>query len=363
MIYLPKPHFYVRISSRTRQVAREVWITRKEWQRGVVLGRERRDNLAGKKDFCMVQLQPKPRNRQKAQWKAFEWDRCSKALIKEHPQEMVDFLVPGARFICFREGQFQTEVGSPFEPRDTRSDVMMETEHKGKRFLLHIELQSTKDKKMDERLLGYRCDAVRLHGLEVWSCVIYLRRVNDLPRPPMRREVWKGQQTVHFNYRSIELAFQPVDELRQYNLDVLQPLMLLCKGGAKREVLDEVLIRLKEHNKSELISLTRIFAGLVFRSEADKAWLRRRFAVLQDYLREHSWTFKETLEEGRAEGGVAATRRSIEAFVQKRFPALLALVKSKIVTLTDQEKLESFLLTISLAQTEGEARKVLATLA
>ena len=108
----------------------------------------------------------------------------------------------------------------------------------------------------------------------------------------MKREAWKGRPTVHFHYRNIELALQPVDELRQYNLDVLQPLMLLCKGGAKREVLEEVLNRLKERNQSELISLTRFFAGMMFRSKVDKVWLRRRFAMLKDILSENSWTFK-----------------------------------------------------------------------
>jgi hypothetical protein len=108
----------------------------------------------------------------------------------------------------------------------------------------------------------------------------------------------------------------------------------------------------------------------VFRSEADKAWLRRRFAVLKDYLREHSWTFKETLEEGREEGRVEGreegrveeARRNIEAFVQVRFPALLASVKSQIVSTTDLEKLQNFLLTVGMAQTEEEVTKALAAL-
>ena len=37
----------------------------------------------------MVQLQPKPQNRQKERWKTFDWDMYTKALVKEHPQEIV----------------------------------------------------------------------------------------------------------------------------------------------------------------------------------------------------------------------------------------------------------------------------------
>jgi len=137
---------------------------------------------------------------------------------------------------------------------------------------------------------------------------------------------------------------------------------LLCKGGAKREVLEEVLTRLKERDKGELISMARFFAGMVFRSKADQVWLQRRFAVLKDYLREHSWTFKETLEEGRVEGRVQEVHSNIEAFVQVRFPALLASVKKQVASVTNLEKLQSFLLVVGLAQTEGEVTKALVSL-
>ena len=84
--------------------------------------------------------------------------------------------------------------------------------------------------------------------------------------------------------------------------------------------------------------------------------------MLKDDLRKYSWTFQETLEEERVKGRVEEAQRSIEALVQVRFPALLASVKSRIVSMTDLEKLESFLLTVGLAQTEEEVAKALAVL-
>ena len=76
--------------------------------------------------------------------------------------------------------------------------------------------------------------------------------------------------------------------------------------------------------------------------------------MLKDYLREHSWTFRETLAESRVE--------DIEIVVEARFPALLASVKSRIASMTDLEKLQSFLLTTVLAKTEEEVTKALDTL-
>ena len=96
--------------------------------------------------------------------------------------------------------------------------------------------------------------------------------------------------------------------------------------------------------------------------------------MLTDMLRKYSWMYNETIEEGRAEGRVEGrvegraqgrveeAHKLIEALVQVRFPALLASVKARIKLMTDLEKLQGFLLTVSLAQTQEEVAKALAAL-
>jgi predicted transposase YdaD len=155
------------------------------------------------------------------------------------------------------------------------------------------------------------------------------------------------------------------EKFKQINLDMVQPLLILCQDGAKREVLNEVITHLEAENKNELLSITRSFAGLVFKSETDQKWLAWRFAMLRDYLREHSWTYQETVQEGREEGleeGRVLTRQNIEAFVQKRFPTLLASVKKQIENITDLATLQNILFTVGTARSAKEVKDFLSKL-
>jgi len=85
--------------------------------------------------------------------------------------------------------------------------------------------------------------------------------------------------------------------------------------------------------------------------------------VIDEFLFEHSWTYRETvekgLEKGRAEGRAEGLRSNIEAVVQVRFPTLLALTKSRTEHLTDLAKLEQISLTVSTARTSREVKKFL----
>lgn len=106
------------------------------------------------------------------------WDGYSKLLLKECPQDFVTYFAPGAIYVGMRETQFQTRHDGPFDPREIRSDVVLEAQYDGLPFLLHVEWQATEDPKMDERLLGYNHEANRLHKLAVLSCVIYQQEVS-----------------------------------------------------------------------------------------------------------------------------------------------------------------------------------------
>lgn len=208
------------------------------------------------------------------------WDLWSKLLVKECPQDFVTYFSPGARFVGMRETQFQTRPASSFEPREIRGDGIIEAERSGVHFLIGVEWQTTRNDRMDERLLGYSCEATRLHKLLVLSCVIYVKKVNDAPQPPLERVLPDEYRTLWFNYKSVELAERPVDEFRQLNLDGFRPLMLLCRDGATHEVLEEVLEHLQSREKGNLVSFTRFFAGMVFTSEEEKTWVKRSMSTV-----------------------------------------------------------------------------------
>ena len=293
------------------------------------------------------------------------WDIYSKLLLKECPQDFVSYCVPGARFVSMRETQFQTQAKSSYRSREMRGDVVIEVELHGRYFLIHVEWQSEKDNEMDLRLLGYCYEATRLHKLPVLSVVIYLQAVSEVPKGPLDQRIPTGRRTLWFDFDNLELREQSVEAFRQLDLDAFYMLMLLCKDGARYEVLEEVLERLEKRNRKELISIARFFAGKVFPSSADRKRLGRRFAMLRDFLQD-SWTFQETLEEGREQGleqgFIQGQRQSIETVAEARFPGLLSMLKNQITSLTDPAKLQRLLSMVSTARTEDEFRQFLATL-
>lgn len=286
------------------------------------------------------------------------WDIYNKLLLRECPQDFVTYFVPGAHFVQMRESQFQTRGDGPYKPREMRGDGVTEAEFADQHFLMHIEWQADKDEEMDMRLLGYSYEAMRLHKLPVLSVVIYPQMVSDVPRAPLKRSIPTGRPVIWFDFDSLELRDQAVDTFRQLDLDAFYALMLLCKDGATYDVLEEVLTRLEQRKRKELISITRFFAGKVFTAAGDRERLARRFAMLRDFLQD-SWTFQETLEEGREEGQVKEVRQNIEVLVEKRFPALLAWVKAQVEQITDLATLRKILYALFTAYTEEEAKRSL----
>lgn len=321
------------------------------------------------------------------------WDMFCKALLKERPQDFLAYFVPGARFVRVCEGQLQTRLDGPREPREIRGDIVIEAEREDQPFLMGVEWQSSKDAKIDERLLGYSYEATRLHNLPMLSVVVYTRPVNDVPTAPLicsipGDPIPGGCPALWFDFVSLDVCNQPVEEFRKCDLDGFRPLMLLCKDGANGDVLEEVLARLQESKRTEAIAATLFFAGKVLTSEVDLKRLERKYIMLQDVLK-GSWTYERTIKEGREEGIVVGhgqgleegivvgheqgreegivvgreegrvenARQAIEALTQARFPNLLPLIKSPIALLTDEAKLQKILLMVGTAHDAEEFRQ------
>jgi hypothetical protein len=291
------------------------------------------------------------------------WDIHTKLLLKECPQDFVTYFAPGARYVCMRETQFQTRVDSTYEQREMRGDLVIEAEEDGEHFLIGPEIQSTKDAKMAERLLGYSYEATRISGLNIVSGVFYLRRVSDAPQPPLKREIPNGFRSIWFNYFSVEIGEKLVEEFRRLNLDGFRPWMVLCKDGARCEVIEEVLNYLQSRKRANLILLTKFYADMVLTSDDDKVWLQRRFAMLQEFLWENTPVYREILEEGIEkgieEGSVKEARRLIETIAQARFPDLFTSFKNQVEQLNDLKKLREISLLVSTAHTAKEVEQSL----
>ncbi len=100
-------------------------------------------------------------------------------------------------------------------------------------------------------------------------------------------------------------------------------------------------------------------ASLAFENEADQQWLKRRFEMLYDMLRDTP-AFQAIREEGREEGR-EALRQALLAIVQARFPSprMARLAKGQAAIIDDPAILQDLIVKVSLAQNAEEAQRCL----
>ena len=107
----------------------------------------------------------------------------------------------------------------------------------------------------------------------------------------------------------------------------------------------------------ELLMLSKLFAGLVFTEEAEREWLKGRFAMYDDILRQ-SQVFQDILQEGIEQGREQVRqewpqrlRETLLKIVQKRFPQLVETVKQQAEQIGDLDVLYKAIVTAGTKQT------------
>jgi hypothetical protein len=279
-----------------------------------------------------------------------KWDMHLKALVTENPQDFVSFVLEGAIALEKVEGEFQT--------REMRSDTLFKCHYKEKEVLVLVELQVKKAQDIGDRLLAYCFEARRKYKRPIKACVIFLKHIADAPQPPHIWDFPTELKMLWFDYLSIEIADMQVEDLSRKVRPGTSPLLLLSKGGAKRETLDQVIHQFEATKKAESLNVTRLIAGLIFTNEVDHDWIERRFALMHDFLWENSWTYRQSVEQGREQG----IREDIEAAVKTRFPALVELARERSANLQGEEALRKVLIAMIAASTEKKARRYLLAL-
>ncbi len=294
-----------------------------------------------------------------------DWDDSIKLFIRENAQDLVTWLWQGAQV----KRQLQTE----FKVRTIEADSVLEIEleNNEERMLFHIEIQSTRD--MPGRLLQYSVEANHQHQLAVYSCVIYLRDVGEVPKPPLEWKRLDGKEILWFDYMSVELAKLSVEELKHTGLNGLKPLWVLAKNGARQTVVEEVVHEPGSSQQFELLSLSRLFVDLVFTGQ-DQDWVERIFNMYSDPLSQtptyqklvrqgREEGLQQGLQQGREEGLQEGLQKALLRVVEVRFPALVALAQKTVPQVEKPETLDMLLRGVVAAPDEHVAGFLLETLA
>ena len=308
------------------------------------------------------------------------WDETMKKFIYARPQELLDWLKVEGKFLYFAP----TEVFKPKEEEEPlRADCYIVIERDGEQGVVHVEIQSGPDERMDERLLEYNFRFTKNDSLHrpVHSVVIYLRPVSHAPQPPMVRTFPGGRKPIQFDYDSIELADMEAQVFLEQGLPGLLPLLPLTKGGTAHE---KVLTMFEQMQQAatppDLMAVGAVFASLAYglTNTVEQTWLERVIQDMYDIIQQtplyQSWTraalveglekgLKEGklqgLEEGLREGKLQATRQALVNIVRARFPSLVGLAKAQAARIDDLDALDNLLMQVSTANKAREARRFL----
>ncbi len=290
------------------------------------------------------------------------YDNGMRRLMAICAQDFLDWLHPGTFFTGKMSGKFES-----FE---IEADAMHETIFCDEQVLVHFEFQSTTEPAMAQRLLEYLIIAFRHYNCPVISYVIYLKPCKNVPKPPFILRSADGEEILRLNYHVVMLAEIPYETLLAKGLRGLLPLVPLAAGGAKREVIEEVIQRLLPAHDTiskELLALAQLFASLAFNKEdvENQAWIKRRFIVLQDIFRDTP-AYQYILEEGREEerekqlqARLQAQRSTLSIIVQARFPTLNKLAQKQTAKIKDVIILEKMVANVGSALTLEDAQHAL----
>ncbi len=146
----------------------------------------------------------------------------------------------------------------------------------------------------------------------------------------------------------------------QTGLVGLLPLLPLTKDGARREVVEEMISGLISAEKTESLWIGYALASRVLKD--DLKWLKRRFTMLEDILRDTP-VYQEVLAEGEEkgikEGDLRGQRQTLLDVVQERFPTNARLAKKQADAIEDPEVLRRLIVKISVVKTAKEAEQYL----
>src|SRR5712692_501670 len=260
------------------------------------------------------------------------YDDAMKKLVGGNPQDFLSWVL--------REAIYTQRLPYELHPESIYADGLIEAVLDGERILAHFEFQSSYDLRIGERLLEYNVLASRQYDyVTVYSYVIYLKDCGNVPQSPFIRESRRGKEIVRFHYDIIELHKITAEEIQETELVGLLPLLPLTKDGAKREVIEDMITRLIAAEQTELLWIGYALAAKFMRH--DLHWLRRRFSMLGDFLRDspvYQEVLEEGLEKGLEKGRVEGLAKAREETMQQQRRALLDIVIERFPELVRQAK-------------------------
>jgi predicted transposase YdaD len=286
------------------------------------------------------------------------WDTLAKLLMRKEVQALASLVLPGI------------EVGMALDKelkiKSIQGDFFFYSILESLPILLHFEFQMKKDANMGRRMWEYNVAMDITENMPVYSVLVYMNKEDDdkedmLVGSPYVREIPGTGMGHHFTFQVIKLWEIPPEVAKQPGFEVLLPLLPLTKGGKNFETVDDMINELVARNRPDLLGLGQICAGLVFKDEISRQWLKERFDKVLDIIQE-SWVYQDTLQKGREEGrqqGIQTAQQTAIGIATRRFPELELLAMAIITMISDLNQLQTLTIELSVASSQEDARRLL----
>ncbi|HEV2654134.1 MAG TPA: hypothetical protein VGT82_04220, partial [Ktedonobacteraceae bacterium] len=291
------------------------------------------------------------------------WDRLMKMLARANPQDVVSLVLQGTQYV--------SDVTNEQIIRAVEADFLCNAVRNEQEIVVHVEFQRYHDANMSRRMWEYNIATTYLTQLPVCSFALYLWKDTAIVEPPFILRLNDGNVIHIFYYENVLLWEVPPERLQQKGLEGLLPLLPLTKGAkqARDKIVNDMIEGLRAAGKEDILALGYAFAGRVYKTKDDQKWLKRRFAMFEDFL-EESWSYQEMVQKGLDKGielgkkqglerALNALRPTLVSVVEARFPELTALAKQQGKRFTVPELLSDVIDKLLKAQTLEQARRIL----
>ena len=281
-----------------------------------------------------------------------EFDIVSKQLSKDYPQDFLRFTL-GREDVQILE-VIDTELET-VESRDT--DIFMRVRIDGIECLVHIEFQTSDSTRvpMPRRMAGYIGRTVEIHGLPIYSFVIYLRPDAGQSDPGQYFQDLPGLRLLiqYRVIRLIEVQGKEVIDQKLSGLIPFAPLMQPPEGVSPEGWLRQCVqaandTPLSQSDKSNFLTDLAILSGLVY-----------NYGTITNIISEETM-FESVVAQRLAERGIQQGRQqgrvlSVLDLISDRFsPNDADKLKPKLESIEDLEILRQMLVKVSNAKTFSE---------
>jgi predicted transposase YdaD len=315
------------------------------------------------------------------------WDRLMKMLARANPQDVVSLVLQGTQYV--------SDVTNEQIIRAVEADFLCNALRNEQEIVVHVEFQRYHDSNMSRRMWEYNIATTYLTQLPVCSFALYLWKDTSIVEPPFILRLVDGNIIHIFYYENIFLWEIPPERLQQKGLEGLLPLLPLTQGAkeARDKIVNDMIEGLRAAGKEDILALGYAFAGRVYKTKDDQKWLKRRFAMFEDFL-EESWSYQEMVQKGLDKGielgkkqgvdqgieigkkqgieqgieigekqglerALNALRPTLISVVQARFPELTDLAQQQGERFTVPELLSDVIDKLLKVQTVEQARRIL----